>query len=124
MSSSSSAMMRSLPRSRSPTGAFRTPMLSLSNSDRVPSPHQIFKRRSGPGRLSGGPYQGGSVIALALSAALAAAPPPLVVKAARLFDGRSDKITAPALVVIQGDGIAAAGPEGAMPQGPQAAGPG
>src|SRR4051812_24710446 len=94
-------------------------MLSLANSDRVPSSQQIFKRRSGPGRLAGGPYQGGFVIALALSAALAAAPPPVVVKAARLFDGRSDKITAPAVVVIQGDRIVAAGPGAAIPQGAQ-----
>jgi imidazolonepropionase-like amidohydrolase len=59
------------------------------------------------------------VIALALSAALAAAPPPLVVKAARLFDGRSDKMISPAVVVLQGDRIAAAGPGAALPQGAQ-----
>jgi imidazolonepropionase-like amidohydrolase len=59
------------------------------------------------------------VIALALSAALAAAPPPLVVKAARLFDGRSDKIVSPAVVVLQGDRIVAAGPGAAVPQGAQ-----
>src|SRR5207248_11711738 len=39
--------------------------------------------------------QGGHVIAFALCAALAAAPPPVVIKAARLFDARSDKITSP-----------------------------
>jgi len=59
------------------------------------------------------------VIALALSAALAAAPPPLVVKAARLFDGRSDKIVSPGVVVLQGDRIVAAGPGAAVPQGAQ-----
>ena len=55
------------------------------------------------------------MIALVLSAALAAAPPPLVVKAARLFDGRSDKIVSPAVVVLQGDRIVAAGPGAAIP---------
>jgi len=59
------------------------------------------------------------VIALVLSAALAAAPPPVVIKAARLFDGRSDKITSPALVVIQGDRIVAASSGAALPQGTQ-----
>ena len=59
------------------------------------------------------------MIALALSAALAAAPPPLVVKAARLFDGRSEKIVSPAVVVLQGDRIVAAGPGAAVPQGAQ-----
>jgi len=59
------------------------------------------------------------VIALVLSAALAAAPPPVVIKAARLFDGRSDKITSPALVVIQGERIVAASSGAAVPQGAQ-----
>jgi imidazolonepropionase-like amidohydrolase len=63
------------------------------------------------------------VIALVLSAALAAgaaqAQPVVVVRAARLFDGRSDKLTSPALVVVQGDRIAAAGPGAVVPPGAQ-----
>ena len=59
------------------------------------------------------------MIAFALCAALAAAPPPVVIKAARLFDARSDKITSPALIVVQGDRIAAVGPGGGAPQGAQ-----
>ena len=59
------------------------------------------------------------MIALVLSAALAAAPPAVVIKAARLFDGRSDKITSPALVVIQGERIVAASSGAAVPQGAQ-----
>ena len=59
------------------------------------------------------------MIAFALCAALAAAPPPVVIKAARLFDARSDKITSPALIVVQGDRIAAVGPGAGAPQGAQ-----
>jgi imidazolonepropionase-like amidohydrolase len=60
------------------------------------------------------------VTAFAIAAALAAsAAQPVVVKAARLFDGRSDRLASPAVVVVQGDRIAGIGSEAAVPAGAQ-----
>ncbi|GAC1338819.1 MAG: hypothetical protein NVSMB23_07010 [Myxococcales bacterium] len=68
-------------------------------------------------------------LALALAATLArTAPParaatvapvqrPLVLKAARLFDGRSDAVVAPGVLVVQGGRIAAVGPGTPLPPG-------
>ncbi len=48
----------------------------------------------------------------------AAAPPrAIVLKAARLFDGRSEALQAPGVVVIRGDRIEAVGPAAAIPAG-------
>jgi imidazolonepropionase-like amidohydrolase len=62
---------------------------------------------------------GGRVIHLALIATLAAAAAhhPVVIKAARLFDGRSDRLVSPGIVVVQGDRISAVGPGAATPAG-------
>jgi imidazolonepropionase-like amidohydrolase len=53
-------------------------------------------------------------IALALAVALAA-PRPIVVKAARLYDGRSDRMVSPGVVQIEGERISAVG--AAVPAG-------
>ena len=58
--------------------------------------------------------------AFAIAATLAAAAAqPVVVKAARLFDARSDRLISPALVVVQGDRIAAVGSGATIPAGAQ-----
>jgi imidazolonepropionase-like amidohydrolase len=63
------------------------------------------------------------LVAAALAAAQAAsggaAPPPrpVVVRAARLFDSRSGSVTAPGLVVIEGDRIRAVGARAQIPPG-------
>jgi len=59
-----------------------------------------------------------SVLAV-LFFALPAVGAPVVIKAARMFDGRGDKLIAPGLVVIEGDRIVAAGPGAAVPKGAQ-----
>jgi imidazolonepropionase-like amidohydrolase len=60
------------------------------------------------------------VTAFAIAAIFAAAAAqPVVVKAARLFDARSDRITSPAVVVVQGDRIAAIGSGATVPAGAQ-----
>jgi imidazolonepropionase-like amidohydrolase len=60
------------------------------------------------------------VTAFAIAATLAAAAAqPVVVKAARLFDARSDRLISPALVVVQGDRIAAVGSGATIPAGAQ-----
>ncbi len=55
---------------------------------------------------------------LAGTALAADAPPrPVVLRAARLFDGRSEKLISPGLVVVQGNRILAAGPSARPPEG-------
>lgn len=59
-------------------------------------------------------------VALLLLAALplfaqTAAPQPIVLRAARMFDGTSDSIVTPGLVVINGNRITAAGPNATVP---------
>jgi imidazolonepropionase-like amidohydrolase len=49
------------------------------------------------------------------SAAVAAPPKPVVLKAARLFDGKSDKLVTPGIVVVRGEKIEAAGPSVKIP---------
>jgi imidazolonepropionase-like amidohydrolase len=44
---------------------------------------------------------------------------PVVLRAARLFDGKSDTLLSPAIVVVQNGSIAAAGPRAAIPDGAQ-----
>ncbi len=46
-----------------------------------------------------------------------AAPAPIVLKAAHLFDGRSGKLSEPGLVVVQGEHIVAVGKDAAIPSG-------
>ncbi|TMQ12670.1 MAG: amidohydrolase family protein [Deltaproteobacteria bacterium] len=59
-----------------------------------------------------------SIASLAVSAAPAlAAPRIVVVKAARLFDGKSDRVVSPGVVVVQDGKIAAAGSRVAEPAG-------
>src|SRR4051812_35644964 len=59
------------------------------------------------------------MLALAL-VVLAAAPAPsksTVLKAARLYDGKSAALVTPGLIVVTGDKIAAIGPKAAVPEG-------
>ena len=49
------------------------------------------------------------------AAPAAAQPRPIVLKAARLFDGRSEKLQVPGIVVLRGDRIVAVGPGAAVP---------
>jgi imidazolonepropionase-like amidohydrolase len=51
----------------------------------------------------------------ARAAGPAALPRPVVLKAARLFDGRSEKVQAPGLVVVRGDRIVGVGPSATVP---------
>jgi imidazolonepropionase-like amidohydrolase len=57
------------------------------------------------------------VAALALAAPPPAPAAPVVVRAARLFDGRSDRLVSPGVVVVQGNRILATGPSAAIPSG-------
>lgn len=57
------------------------------------------------------------LLALLLSTATAAAEPALVIKAARLFDGKGDRAQSPGLVVVQGEKIVGVGPGAAIPAG-------
>lgn len=57
------------------------------------------------------------VAALALADAPPAPPAAVVVRAARLFDGRSDRLISPGVVVVQGNRILATGPSAAVPSG-------
>src|SRR5215831_3288343 len=54
---------------------------------------------------------------LAVSAVLPAADKVYVLKAAHLFDGKSDRIVSPGLVVVAGDKIMAVGSNAAIPAG-------
>lgn len=54
-----------------------------------------------------------AVLALLFTLPLAAEP--LVLRAARMFDGRSDNVVAPGIVVVEGNRITAAGPNAAVP---------
>ncbi len=57
------------------------------------------------------------VLCLALPAAMGAAQKITVLKAARLFDGKSDRLTSPGLVVVTDGKIVATGPAAAIPAG-------
>jgi imidazolonepropionase-like amidohydrolase len=59
------------------------------------------------------------VAALVLAGVLPAPPGPVVIRAARLFDGRSDRLVAPGVVVVQGNRILATGAAAAIPAGAQ-----
>jgi imidazolonepropionase-like amidohydrolase len=59
------------------------------------------------------------VAAMSLFGGQAAAPPPIVVRAARLIDGRGGAPVSPAVVVIRGERIEAAGGAVAIPPGAQ-----
>jgi imidazolonepropionase-like amidohydrolase len=52
-----------------------------------------------------------------LALAAASAPPPIVLKAARLFDGAADRLVSPGVVVVQGGKITAVGAKSAVPAG-------
>ena len=54
-----------------------------------------------------------------LSLSLVAQAPvrPLVLKAARLYDGKADRMQSPGLLVVQGKRILAVGPEAKVPEG-------
>jgi len=54
---------------------------------------------------------------LALAAALAQAPAPLVLKAARLWDGKADRAVSPGVLVIRGARIEAVGAGASLPEG-------
>jgi imidazolonepropionase-like amidohydrolase len=58
-----------------------------------------------------------SLVFLFLSAALHAVERPIVIKAARMIDGRGGAITAPAMVVVQGTQIQAVGRDVTVPAG-------
>ncbi len=57
------------------------------------------------------------VVVLAFALRLAAAPPVTVLKAARLFDARSDALTPNGVVIVEGDTITAVGSNLAIPSG-------
>src|ERR1041384_7098028 len=57
------------------------------------------------------------VLAAALAAPAVAAPKITVVKAARLFDGKSDQVASPGVVVVQDGKIVSAGTNGNVPAG-------
>lgn len=91
------------------------------NSERIAGP-----RRPKPDHVSGPPLQCGNMkyAAAALLVALPlfaqAAPPPAdqqttVLRAARMFDGTSDAVLSPGIVVVRGNRILAAGPSAAIP---------
>jgi imidazolonepropionase-like amidohydrolase len=67
------------------------------------------------------PFLPQAALALALLPGLAAAadpaPRPVVLRAARLYDGKTGRLATPGLVVIQGDRIVAVGPGAASPPG-------
>ena len=52
-----------------------------------------------------------------LALSLSAADKTYVLKAARLFDGKSDRIVSPGLIVVTNDRIVAVGPAAAIPAG-------
>lgn len=58
-------------------------------------------------------------LCLSLSALAAEPPAPVVLKAARMFDGKADRAVSPGLVVISGGKIQAAGPGAKVPEGAQ-----
>src|ERR1700742_3019945 len=57
--------------------------------------------------------------AAAFAFALSAADGPVVIKAARLFDGKSDRIVSPGLIVIDAGKIAGVGTAAKIPAGAQ-----
>src|SRR5688572_22116692 len=59
------------------------------------------------------------MFALALTLVLSTSPPPpvTVLKAARLFDGKSDRLLSPAAVLVEGTTIRAVGAQVAAPAG-------
>src|SRR5262249_12449413 len=80
--------------------------------------HRPVQREKGMTRRICGP----AVVALALIAAgfgQAQNPPSktIVLKAARMFDGKSDALVKPGVVVVQGGKIVAAGPNASAPAG-------
>ncbi|HEX3880132.1 MAG TPA: amidohydrolase family protein, partial [Bryobacteraceae bacterium] len=62
---------------------------------------------------------GAFAIALSLAAACYAQSGPYVLKAARMFDGKSDHVVSPGMVVVDGGKITGVGPQAAIPAGAQ-----
>jgi len=60
-----------------------------------------------------------AVAALPCPAAPAPTPTTIAIKAARMFDGRGDKLVSPGVVIVRGDRIAAAGSSASVPAGAQ-----
>jgi imidazolonepropionase-like amidohydrolase len=58
-----------------------------------------------------------AVLCAPVARAAESAPRAVAIKAARMIDGRSDRVISPAIVVVEGGKIAAAGPAAAIPAG-------
>ena len=75
--------------------------------------------RQGKISLMKNPTLGALAVAMALACTLSAADGPIVIKAARMFDGKSDRIVSPGLIVVDGGKIAGVGASAKVPAGAQ-----